>query len=77
MTAYGVTKKMLRALYEGWETELSGSGVRATLIAPGATLTSSWENETPPPRILQPAEVAELTYRAVTEGLTGRLVITA
>jgi short-subunit dehydrogenase len=75
MTAYAATKKALRALYEGWERELAGSGVRATLIAPGATLTDSWKNEAPPPRILRPDQVAELAVRAVTEGLTGRLVI--
>ncbi|NJB87448.1 short-subunit dehydrogenase [Lewinella marina] len=75
MTAYGATKKCLRILYEGWERELKGSGVRTTLVAPGATLTSSWAEETPPPNILQPAAVAELVLRCVTEGLTGRVTI--
>jgi short-subunit dehydrogenase len=75
MTAYAATKTALRGLYAGWELELADSGVRTTLIAPGATLTSSWKNEAPPPRILQASQVAELVYRAVTEGLTGRLVI--
>ena len=77
MTAYATTKKALRALFEGWEQELAGSGVRTTLIAPGATLTSSWDDEAPPPRILQPDQVAELVQRAVTEGLTGRWVLRA
>lgn len=75
MTAYAASKKCLRILYEGWERELRGSGVRSTLIAPGATLTSSWEGETPPPHILQPAAVADLVYRSVVEGRTGRLTI--
>ena len=77
MTAYAATKKALRGLYEGWEQELAGTRVRTSLIAPGATLTSSWDGETPPPVILQPAEVAELVYRTVAEGLTGRVVLKA
>lgn len=77
MTAYAATKKALRGLFDGWTQELAGSGVRTTLIAPGATLTSSWEGETPPPRILAATSVADLVYRTVTEGLTGRLVLKA
>ncbi|CAH1001353.1 putative oxidoreductase [Neolewinella maritima] len=77
MTAYAATKKALRALYEGWEQELIGSGVRTTLIAPGATLTSSWDGQELPPRMLAAAEVAALVYRAVTQGLTGRIVLRA
>ncbi len=77
MTAYGTTKKALRALFEGWAQELVGTGVRATLVAPGATLTSSWDGEAPPPLTLAATEVADLVYRAVAEGLTGRIVIKA
>ena len=77
MTAYAATKKALRGLWEGWVEELEGTGVKTTLIAPGATLTSSWANETPPPHILSAGEVAEEVYRAVAEGLTGRRVIRA
>lgn len=77
MTAYGTTKKALRALFEGWTQELAGTGVRATLVAPGATLTSSWDGEIPPPVILAATEVAELVHRVVVEGLTGRMVIKA
>ncbi|MCP9234521.1 SDR family oxidoreductase [Lewinella sp. JB7] len=77
MTAYAATKKALRGLFEGWEQELSGTGVAATLIAPGSTLTSSWDGETPPPRILAASDVADLVYRAVTEGLSGRITIKA
>jgi len=75
MTAYVATKYALRGLYLGWEQDLAGTGVRTTLIAPGATLTSSWDNETPPPDILQPATVAAAVLRAVQEQLTGRIVI--
>ncbi len=77
MTAYAATKKALRALYEGWEQELADTGVLTTLIAPGATLTSSWDGETLPPRMLATTEVAALVYRAVAEGLTGRIVLRA
>ena len=77
MTAYATTKKCLRALYEAWEEELRGTGVRCTLIAPGATLTSSWDGEEPPPRYLLPEQVAGLVYRSVVEGLTGRHTIRA
>ena len=58
MTAYAATKKALRALYEGWELELAGTGVRTTLIAPGATLTSSWDGQALPPRMLAATDVA-------------------
>lgn len=75
MTAYVATKYALRGLYLGWETELAGSGVLTTLVAPGATLTASWENETPPPDILQPEEVAEVIFAAVENKRTGRLLI--
>ena len=77
MTAYAATKKALRALYEGWELELAGTGVRTSLIAPGATLTSSWDGQALPPRMLAATDVAALVYRAVTEGLTGRIVLRA
>ncbi len=77
MTAYAATKKALRGLYEGWELELADTGVLTTLIAPGATLTSSWDGETLPPRMLAAADVAALVYRAVAEGLTGRIVLRA
>lgn len=77
MTAYAATKKALRGLFEGWQQELAGTGVRATLIAPGATLTSSWDGETPPPHILQTGEVAGLVYRTVREAREGRIVLKA
>ena len=77
MTAYAATKKALRGLYEGWEQELADTGVRTTLIAPGATLTSSWDGQALPPRILAVSAVAQLVYRAVAEGLTGRIVLKA
>lgn len=75
MTAYVATKYALRGLFLGWERELAGSGVRATLLAPGATLTSSWDGQEPPPGILEPATVAERAYLIVEEAETGRVTM--
>ena len=75
MTAYVATKYALRGLFLGWERELAGSGVLATLIAPGATLTSSWDGETPPPGILSPETVAERIWAAVANRGTGRVTV--
>ena len=75
MTAYAATKKALRGLWEGWQLDLTGTGVRTALLAPGATVTSSWENEDPPPHALAPSAVAERAYTIVTEGLEGRHVL--
>ena len=75
MTAYVATKYALRGLFLGWREELRGSGVRCTLVAPGATLTASWQGETPPPDILQPEQVAARVYRAVLLGAEGRLTV--
>ncbi|MFK8164296.1 MAG: SDR family NAD(P)-dependent oxidoreductase [Lewinella sp.] len=75
LTAYVATKYALRGLFLGWETELKSSGVRTTLVAPGATLTSSWDNEEPPAEILLPGQVAEFIGTAIREGREGRLVI--
>ena len=75
MTAYAATKKALRGLWEGWQLDLAGTGVRTALLAPGPTVTSSWKNEDPPPHALAPAAVAERAYTIVTEGLEGRHVI--
>lgn len=75
MGAYAVTKRWLRVLFEGWAAEVEGTGVRCTLVAPGATLTSSWAGEEPPARILRPEQVAQCVYRAVAEGRTGRLTL--
>lgn len=75
MTAYAATKKALRGLWEGWQLDLAGTGVRTALLAPGATVTSSWKNEDPPPHALAPSAVAERAYAIVTEGLEGRHVL--
>ena len=75
LTAYVATKYALRGLFLGWETELKDSGIRTVLVAPGATLTSSWDNEVPPSEIMMPEEVAAFVGMVIREGREGRLVI--
>jgi short-subunit dehydrogenase len=75
MTAYVATKYALRGLFLGWQQDLKGSGVKSCLLAPGATLTASWANETPPPDILSPETIATAAWRAVQEGWSGRHTI--
>lgn len=75
MTAYVATKYALRGLFLGWEKDLAGSGVLSTLVAPGATLTASWDNEIPPPDILAPETVAEVVLNAVRKEITGRITV--
>lgn len=75
LTAYVATKYALRGLFQGWETELKDSGIRTTLVAPGATLTSSWDNEEPPSEILMPGQVAEFIGGIIKDGREGRLLI--
>ena len=75
MTAYVATKYALRGLYLGLEKELATTNVRTTLVSPGATLTGSWENETPPADILRPGAVARVVLEAVREGRTGRITV--
>lgn len=75
LTAYVATKFALRGLFQGWASELADSGVRATLVAPGATLTSSWADEIPPPDILAPERVAEVIWEVVRDGKQGRVTV--
>ena len=75
LTAYVATKYALRGLFLGWERELAGTSVRCTLVAPGATLTRSWANETPPPDILAPETVAARVLEVVRRGTGGRVTV--
>lgn len=75
LTAYVATKYALRGLFLGWQTELTGTGVQATLVAPGATLTSSWDNEIPPANILPASRVAEVVWEVIAAGTEGRVVV--
>ncbi len=75
MTAYLATKYALRGLFLGWQKDLAQSGILATLVAPGATLTSSWDGETPPENILTAATVAARVWDVVAQRSEGRIVI--
>ena len=75
LTAYVATKYALRGLFLGWQAELAQTPVRVSLVAPGATLTSSWNHETPPPNVL-PAELVGITVLdVVTQQRTGRILL--
>jgi NAD(P)-dependent dehydrogenase (short-subunit alcohol dehydrogenase family) len=66
-TVYSATKFGLRGLHEALTAEYRGTGVRCTLISPGATDTSIWDPVDPdnrpgfPPRraMLRPSDVAD------------------
>ncbi|MEL7160596.1 MAG: SDR family NAD(P)-dependent oxidoreductase [Bacteroidota bacterium] len=75
MTAYVATKYALRGLYEGWHRDLADTGVKVSLIAPAATLTSSWAGETPPTDILSPRTVALAVGDAIAGAREGRVVV--
>ncbi len=76
LTAYVATKYALRGLFLGWQAELADTGIHTTLIAPGATLTASWEKEEPPADILPADYVAAAIFRAIQDQQTGRMVVT-
>jgi ribitol 2-dehydrogenase len=65
--AYAASKYAVRGLHETLVAEYRGSGVRLTLISPGATDTSAWdpfdpdrrEGFTPRAAMLHPADVAD------------------
>jgi NAD(P)-dependent dehydrogenase (short-subunit alcohol dehydrogenase family) len=72
--AYAASKYGLRGLHETLAAEYRGTGVRLTLISPGATDTSIWDPFAPerrpgfPPRaaMLRPEDVAEAVLFAAT-----------
>lgn len=72
--AYASTKFGLRALHEVLRLETRGSGVRATLVSPGAVDTRLWdpidpdhrEGFTPRASMLDPASVADAIVFALT-----------
>jgi NAD(P)-dependent dehydrogenase (short-subunit alcohol dehydrogenase family) len=65
--AYGASKYGLRGLHETLLAEFRGSGVRLTLVSPGATDTAAWDPVDPDHRagftpragMLRPADVAD------------------
>jgi NAD(P)-dependent dehydrogenase (short-subunit alcohol dehydrogenase family) len=72
--AYAASKYGLRGLHETLAAEYHGSGVRLTLLSPGATDTTIWDPFTPerrpgfPPRaaMLRPEDVADAVLFAAT-----------
>jgi NADP-dependent 3-hydroxy acid dehydrogenase YdfG len=74
--AYSASKFGLRGMHEVLRAELRGSGVRVTLVSPGAVDTALWdvvEAESPPGRftarkdMLRPEAVAAAVLYAVTQ----------
>jgi NAD(P)-dependent dehydrogenase (short-subunit alcohol dehydrogenase family) len=73
-SAYTASKFGVRGLHEALSAEYRGSGVRFTLISPGATDTGIWDPVNPDERpgfvprrlMLRPADVAEAVVFAVT-----------
>jgi NADP-dependent 3-hydroxy acid dehydrogenase YdfG len=73
--AYSASKFGVRALHEVVRAELKGTGIRATLISPGPTDTSIWDDidkagtgRFPPRSEMLPADaVAEAVLYAVTQ----------
>lgn len=70
-SVYSATKFGLRAVHEVMRTELKGTGVRATLVSPGSTDTSLWDDAVEgefPPRsaMLSAGSVADAVLYAVT-----------
>jgi NAD(P)-dependent dehydrogenase (short-subunit alcohol dehydrogenase family) len=72
--AYGASKYGLRGLHEILAAEYYGSGVRLTLVSPGATDTTIWDPFAPERRpgfpsrtaMLQPEDVADAILFAAT-----------
>ena len=72
--AYAASKYGLRGLHETLAAEYRGTGVRLTLVSPGATDTAIWDPFTPerrpgfPPRaaMLRPEDVADAVLFAAT-----------
>lgn len=76
--AYSAAKYGLRALHEVLRLELNGSGVRATLVSPGAVDTNLWDkfltDDVPEGRMLpdrsimlQPAAIADAVVYAISQ----------
>lgn len=72
--AYGASKYGVRGLHEVLAEELRGSGIRSTLVSPGATDTKLWESLGPDERsdvpsrkdMLLPSDVADAVLFALT-----------
>jgi NADP-dependent 3-hydroxy acid dehydrogenase YdfG len=67
--AYAASKFGLRGLHEVLRGELVGTGVRATLISPGAVGTALWDELDPETRASFPAADAMLTAHDVADAV--------
>jgi NADP-dependent 3-hydroxy acid dehydrogenase YdfG len=63
---YSATKWAVTAMSEGVRQDLNDSGVRTTLLSPGAVETPFWDNGAPLPNPLTDDDVAEAVMFAVT-----------
>jgi len=63
--SYSVSKFALYGMTKLFREELKEYNIKVTAILPGATFTSSWdENEIDPDRIIKPTDVAEAIFAA-------------
>lgn len=67
--AYSASKFGVRGMHEVLSEELRGTGVRATLVEPGATDTSIWDVYGPDERADLPSRVAMLSVDDVAEAV--------
>ena len=67
--AYSASKFGVRGMHEVLSEELRGTGVRATLVEPGATDTSIWDAYGPDERADLPSRAAMLSVDDVTEAV--------
>jgi NAD(P)-dependent dehydrogenase (short-subunit alcohol dehydrogenase family) len=67
--AYGASKYGLRGLHEALAAEYRGSGVRLTLVSPGATDTTIWDPFAPEQRPGFPARGAMLRAEDVADAI--------
>lgn len=73
MGQYSLSKMAVHALHQSWAKELTDTPLAGSLIVPGATLTSSWDNaDYIPEAILSPAAVAEEVYAAYQQAATSK-----
>ncbi len=67
--SYSASKFGVRGMHEVLSEELRGTGVRATLVEPGATDTSIWDAYGPDERADLPSRAAMLSVDDVTEAV--------
>ncbi|MGH7537176.1 MAG: SDR family oxidoreductase, partial [Gemmatimonadales bacterium] len=81
-TAYGASKHGVRGLHEVIAVEVAGTGVRTTLISPGAVDTEMWDAIDPDSKsgftkrkdMMRPEDVAEAVLFVVTR--PARVIVT-